>query len=416
MPQRRTLSPTADELFAEFPRERLAAYLRPIVGRMIRDMIAEIQTGVPAYSKPLEGKFGQVLITGVEQAVRQVVDNLGKPGPVDKQVWQDWFHHAGRIEFLEGRTMDALQSAVRIGTRVAWRNVQEAGKALNVPTDSLFKFADALFAYSDELCGLAFEGYTQAQAEASGTIERRRQQLLKLLVSSAPASRQTIADLAAATNWPMPEQVAVIALQYSDEQFGQPLRDLPRDVLVDEESTEPCMLLPAPEDEAALPAKALSGRRAALGPSVPLAEAHRSFSSAQRALALAARGILPGEDLIVCAEHLTTLALCADEFVLGHLTERALRPLAPLTDKQRERLSATLLAWLSTRGGVNEIAARLSVHPQTVRYRMNQVNDLFGEQLADPDQRLMLEIALRASGFLSGCEPAELTPAAPKNP
>jgi DNA-binding PucR family transcriptional regulator len=40
------------------------------------------------------------------------------------------------------------------------------------------------------------------------------------------------------------------------------------------------------------------------------------------------------------------------------------------------------------------------VHPQTVRYRLRQVDDLFGDQLRDPDRRFELEIALRARQML----------------
>jgi len=40
------------------------------------------------------------------------------------------------------------------------------------------------------------------------------------------------------------------------------------------------------------------------------------------------------------------------------------------------------------------------VYPQTVRYRLRQVEDLFGDQLRDPGRRFELEIALRARHML----------------
>jgi len=60
----------------------------------------------------------------------------------------------------------------------------------------------------------------------------------------------------------------------------------------------------------------------------------------------------------------------------------------------------TLLAWLQHGCNANEVALRLHVHPQTVRYRLRQVEDLFGDQLRDPDRRFELEIALRARHML----------------
>jgi DNA-binding PucR family transcriptional regulator len=38
------------------------------------------------------------------------------------------------------------------------------------------------------------------------------------------------------------------------------------------------------------------------------------------------------------------------------------------------------------------------VHPQTVRYRLGRLRELFGEQLDDPQHRVELELALRAEG------------------
>jgi DNA-binding PucR family transcriptional regulator len=42
------------------------------------------------------------------------------------------------------------------------------------------------------------------------------------------------------------------------------------------------------------------------------------------------------------------------------------------------------------------------VHPQTVRYRLRQIQELFGAALADPAARFDLEVALRARQLLRG--------------
>jgi DNA-binding PucR family transcriptional regulator len=43
------------------------------------------------------------------------------------------------------------------------------------------------------------------------------------------------------------------------------------------------------------------------------------------------------------------------------------------------------------------VAERLGVHPQTARYRMGRLRELFGEALEDPDRRFWLELALRVA-------------------
>ena len=61
-----------------------------------------------------------------------------------------------------------------------------------------------------------------------------------------------------------------------------------------------------------------------------------------------------------------------------------------------ERLSTTLRAWLDHQGEVAAVAAELHVHPQTVRYRVARLRDLFGPALDDPAARFELALALRS--------------------
>ncbi|GAA3114272.1 hypothetical protein GCM10020001_036860 [Nonomuraea salmonea] len=105
--------------------------------------------------------------------------------------------------------------------------------------------------------------------------------------------------------------------------------------------------------------------------------------------------MLPG-GLLRCADHMATLVLFKDEELVRALAQARLAPLAHLRPAQQDRLAETLLAWLRHGRGAGEVAATLHVHPQTVRYRLRQLEELYGDQLADPDIRFELEIALRA--------------------
>lgn len=396
IPHQTTTEPsTALQLWSTVPAD-LAEKIRPLSGILVRDAVREIRRAVPAYAQPLEGKFREVLVGAVEMAIVKCFEQIANPDAAQTD-WKDVLRRSGRIEFLEGRTMDSLQTAVRVGARVVWRHLSRHGRELGVPADTLFTIADAIFAWVDELCRVAVEGYAEAQANASGALERRRRQLLKLVLADQPVSARSLADLAASTDWPLPERVAVVALEYREDQHQLPSVVLGRDVLVDLESSTPCLVVANPPGRVE---PDLPGRRAAVGPTVALPEARQSLACARRALALVRRGLLPAAPLTWCDDHLATLALLSDEFLVGRLGERALAVFAGLTVKQRERLETTLLAWLETRGGIGEIAARLDVHPQTVRYRMHQLEELLGDRLADPEERLTLEIALRARRLL----------------
>jgi DNA-binding PucR family transcriptional regulator len=92
--------------------------------------------------------------------------------------------------------------------------------------------------------------------------------------------------------------------------------------------------------------------------------------------------------------HLSRLVLTADREALADLRAQALSPLEDLRPASAEKLSATLRSWLLHHGRRDDIAADLFVHPQTVRYRMGQLRELFGDRLDDPAAVLELTIAL----------------------
>jgi DNA-binding PucR family transcriptional regulator len=92
--------------------------------------------------------------------------------------------------------------------------------------------------------------------------------------------------------------------------------------------------------------------------------------------------------------HLPELVLTADPDALADLRSVALAPLADLRPASQTKLAETLRAWLLHQGRRDDIAAALFVHPQTVRYRVAQLRELFGDKLEDPQTVLALTIAL----------------------
>ena len=229
--------------------------------------------------------------------------------------------------------------------------------------------------------------------QAAGDRQRR---LLAAIVSDPPRA-ELVAGLAQAAGWVLPDQVAVVVL-------GQRQQDgllLPPGVLADWTGPEPCLLVPDPDGpgrqaaiDRALSDRTLRGRPVAIGPSVPLARAAMSLRWARHALALVRAGVIPAGP-VRCDQHLSTLLILADEDLAAVLRGRRLAPLARLRPAQRDRIAETLLAWLQLGENAAEVAQRIHVHPQTVRYRMRQIHELFGDQLRDPDLRFELQLALR---------------------
>ena len=78
----------------------------------------------------------------------------------------------------------------------------------------------------------------------------------------------------------------------------------------------------------------------------------------------------------------------------GDLQARILEPLADLRPTARARLGETLRSWLLHQGRRDDVAADLHVHAQTVRYRMTQLRELYGDRLLSPEVVLQLVVAL----------------------
>ncbi|MFE2324506.1 PucR family transcriptional regulator [Streptomyces sp. NPDC059385] len=245
----------------------------------------------------------------------------------------------------------------------------------------------------------AIEHEPEPEPEHGRVADQARYDLFNALTDGRAASESSLSELAQAADWPLPSAVRAIALATPAD--TQQLAALHDDALAGVFAGRPCLLVPTADPDARTPLElALRGRCAAVGHSVPLRDAASSLRWALRLLALTpARGGLEARTVFV-DDHLSTLLLLQDEPLAHALAARWLRPLADLTPRQSERLEVTLLAWLEG-GGAPEAAKALSVHPQTVRYRMRQLEKLFGTGLRDPRTRFELEMALRSRRLMA---------------
>ncbi|GAB3480875.1 PucR family transcriptional regulator [Amycolatopsis cihanbeyliensis] len=393
-------------LWSLLPRE-LADVFRPSVSRVADEVLLEIQISVPEYAGPLEGRFGRTITAGVRQALLAFLDRIGDPTAPQPDRRQ-MFQRLGQHEAHQGRSLDVLQTAYRVGARVAWRRMSEIGTQAGIRSTTLCLLAEAIFAYIDELSALSIEGYAAAQERAVGTLERRRRKLLDAVLGKQGVGTQPITELTRAAGWEVPERVVTVAVEPWTGQGEPPTPPFGHDVLMDLEGSTPVLVLAEPRDGGRRLAGGLGGRRAAVGPTVPLDEAARSLEWAHRALRLVQAGVLPDVQITWCERHLCTLWLLQDAFLVRELMQRALAPLEQLKAKQYQRLSSTLLAWLETRGNVREVARSLAIHPQTVRARMQELQSLFGDRLDDPEARFEMVLALRARSTLGEVDTDQL--------
>jgi PucR-like helix-turn-helix protein len=377
---------------------QLAAALRPVLPELAEATIAAIGSEVPDYAQPLEGPFGRALRIGVERALERFVEAIEHPGSDDREA-REVYVELGRGEMRAGRSMDSLLSAYRIGARLAWERFVAAGEAAGHDPATLYRLASAIFDYIDGISAESVEGFSEERAAAESELHRRRRALARLLMRDDVTSEE-IRDHAQLAGWARPAQVGALVVMGED---GNPDRLASRvgaGTIAVGEGDLVVAWVPdpqAPGRRAQLEA-AVDGTTAALGPAAAPERAAASLARAQAALALAAEGRLDGATLVVADDHLSALLLHGgDASVATDLARRVLAPLAELRPRPRERLRTTLRAWLDHPGQVTRVAAELHVHPQTVRYRLSQLRELFGERLDDADERFQLALALRAA-------------------
>ena len=358
--------------------------------------VAAVTAEVPGYAT-LTGQMGATIEEAVRMALAAFLRLAEQPKGADPgtplQAAMDGAYALGRGEARSGRTMDALLAAYRVGARVSWREFSATAVESGLAAPTLAQFAELVFAYIDQLSAASVAGHTD-ELETTGRVRQRYlERLAEELLAAAP--RETLVASAERADWAPPDTLTAVLLpsvRVRGAVTGLDPRTLtaPGALPADGEDALAVLLVPdvAGVGRAHL-LRVLQGRPAVVGPARPWTEAGASYARAVRAHALLG---MPG--VVDTEQHLPALVLGADPEALGDLRARALAPLAAVRPTTADRLAETLRSWLLHHGRREEIAADLVVHPQTVRYRMTQLRELYGDRLTSPDGVLELTIAL----------------------
>jgi hypothetical protein len=373
----------------------VADLIEPELPAITEEILATIAREVPEYARPLEGNFGRGIRTGVGEALLQFVALIRDPG-AGRDPGREVYVQLGRGEQRQGRTLDSLQAAYRIGARVAWRRIAAAGRRADLPAEPLTLLAEAIFAYIDELSADSVDGYAEAQAEVEDVRRRRRHEVVAMLVRPQPADPAEVALAARAAAWPLPARIAAIACAERD--VAGVARRLPPDVLATVLDGTGCLLLPDPEGPGRSEGLTAAAGRSwlALGPAVEPASLAESWALALALVGASDAGALPTSGLLRAEDHLADLLLFEGLPLASRIAARRLEALQGLTEKARERMRETALAHVRHHGNAVAMAAEMHVHPQTARYRTARLRELLGDQLDDPDARFEIEVALRS--------------------
>jgi hypothetical protein len=385
--------------------DQVVGVLREQLPQVAARTVAAVTAEVPGYSGALSGAMGENIEAAVQMALAGFLKLAAGARDADPSTplgpTLAGAYDLGRGEARNGRSMDALLAAYRVGARVAWRELAGLAAQAGVGATTMAQFAELVFAYIDELSAASVAGHTDELSTSGRVRERYRVRLGQHLL--AGAGQDVLEAAAERADWTPPTTLTAVLVP--SVQVRGVLASLGPDTLVVGEDLpgaevggagQPLTLLLVPEVDGAGRRhllRVLAGRQAVLGPARPWSLARSSYDRAARTAAMFVVGPTH-DDPVDSEDHLARLIVSADPEALDDLRARVLAPLGDLRPATRERLEETLRSWLLHQGRRDAVAAELHVHAQTVRYRMGQVRELYGDQLDDPATVLDLLLAL----------------------
>ena len=396
-------SPLAEIEWPRLPRHWREKLVPAELPGLTREIVATILDQIPEYRRSLDGPTGRATRRGVEEALTTFVSQITQTGELSA-AHLELFRGLGRGEALEGRSHDALQSAYRIGSKIAWRRIIKINELSPLPPSTVARLAAAVFGFVDHLAAISAEGFAEGQLQGVELDGLRRVRLLQLLLDQPATPAGSIAELADSLDWLLPAEIAMVEVGRAERMADRELVDfaqagfglgaLAGRVAAGTVIAVPGTPEPSNELEPLVKSYDLTLR---VGCTVPLAQAATSVRWAQLAERLVQAEVLPTAPVTWCADHLPQLLLHSEPALHAQLVQRRLGPLTELSDAKRLKYARLLSAWLEYGCTQAELAAILQVHRQTVHYQFARLTAMFGDQLRDRTARVELLLALRAA-------------------
>ena len=377
--------------------EAMRAGLPALTDRMVGAVINE----VPAFALAADESWRPVIYTSADQLLTALIEQLrGAADPTSSSAMSmeevlNTAYHFGRREARQGRPTEVQLAAYRIGVREIWRDWSALAVRDGVGSDDVSVFAETSFAYLDRISAAGVAGHADELSRLGLARERYRERLVRALMRDASADDLRLA--ADEASWTPPATLTAVAVQRRHHESRGVLTADPQTLEVPDDAVElprglRILLVSNVGGKARAPfLESIADSGAVVGPALAWMRVKSSVHRVLHATAFASTdlaGVLDTDDLLM------ELVLGADVEALTDLRARALAPLDGLSDSARERLADTLRSWLVHHGRREEIAADLYVSPSTVRYRLRQLRDAYGERLQDPRSIAELTVAL----------------------
>jgi sugar diacid utilization regulator len=388
--------------------EAFAGRLDEVVDRCL----AAIWESIPTY-----GRSGDPLRGDVREAVRSNVGALADVIGEGRELRREELgaiEQTGARRAVAGIPLDDVLQAYRIVSRVCWDVLSdeareaERGDAL----EAVIGLAEAVLRYTDQISTSVAEAYAQAQRAIVREQEGARREFLADLLYGTEASPQEVLEKAHTFGYDLSlSYIALVGCGPGPDgtkeaqvaaAVGRVSSLAAADPIVIQKAEQTIALLPAEKfaEIGVVPEKVVvelgGGWQFGFGgPEPGLEGIRRAYLEAREALeiglALGLEGSIFRFDDLLLYHFLRLEQVLVDRFV-----DQMLGPLLEYDDRRKGELLKTLDAYFSADGSVKLAGELLFAHPHTVTYRLKQIERLTGWSLRNPEDKLRLQLAVRA--------------------
>lgn len=327
----------------------------------------------------------------------------GLPGARERAIalWRE----TGRRRARQGVPMEFVLNAYTLGTRALWEALLEQAREhdLDIEEHALVVAGQRIWSALDVQNAVLVEAYRRESARLQRRDLQRRNTFLDGLVDGRGTDPEYAAEARDVLDVAADDPIACLVAPF-DGSLDEPLRSpedrLERAGVVSHWHVRGGiyfgLLAHRTTDRAGLLAllEPMVAGRVGLAPSP---EGMAGFATAYRLATRAADTVPAGaREIAPVFDRLPEVLVSGNPEVSVLLVQETLGPVLALPERQADTLLDTLAALLASDGSPTHAAEQLFCHRNTVIYRLKQIEQLTGRRLADPRDKLLLNLATMA--------------------
>jgi hypothetical protein len=326
-----------------------------------------------------------------------VLAETGATGGATPELWRE----TGRRRARQGVPMEMVLRAYTLGSRILWQSLVEKSDGTHIDDAVLLEAGQSVWSALDVQNAVMIDGYRRESARLQRQDQQRQQSILDALVEGRGADLEFGAEAREALGIGGDAGIACVVALY-DGALDEPLTPA-------EDRLERLGMTSFWHVRAGVYFGLLAGPLLDEPGLVELFTPHATgrvgiaaspegiagFATAFQLATRAAETLPRGQRTVVSVtQRLPEVLLAGSPQIAPLLLAGTLGPLLAQPEAHAKTLLDTLGALLRHDGSAKHAAEELYCHRNTVIYRMKQIETLTGRSLADPRDKLMLQLGL----------------------